>query len=293
MQGEAQPGAVALEVVNPTAGQAAPDSAATAAPNTETPNAGDQPEKPSQPEKTFTQKELNEIVAREKARAQRQTARVARAEAEAAILREQAERNRGGDRDRDERREAAASDDKEPDPKDFKDYDSWNRAMTRFEARQEIRQEMQRRESDSRAQREKREASESANEARSRLMKGAKEFEDFEDVVFAEDAPISRAMLAAIIEADAPAKVAYYLCKPENRDEAMKIADLSPTRQAAEVHKLEAKLATAPKPNALPPPIRASGGESKVSTNPDDLPMDQWLKWRRSQPDLTRKPRRT
>jgi hypothetical protein len=287
MSGEAQPGAVASEVVaNPTAGQAAPGTDATAAPNTETPQ-GEQPDKPSQPEKTFTQKELDAIVTREKAKAQRQTARIAAAEAEARVLREQAQaRNGGGERE--ERRGGAASEDSEPDPKDFRDYDSWNREMVKFTVRQETKQAQQR----EAAERRQREAREDFEHDRTRLMKDAKEFDDFEDVVFSEEAPITKAMMRAALESDIPSKLAYYLALPENRDEAMKIAELTPTRQAARVHELAAKLATPPKPNANPPPIKASGGESKVSTNPDDLPMDQWLKWRRSQPDLNRKARR-
>lgn len=288
MSGEALPGAAAPteDVTKTPAADAAPGPEATAATNTEKP---DEPEKTS-PERTFTQKELDAIVQREKATERRRAERVARAEAEAKILREQNESLRNGEREREDRR--GAGEDRAPDPKDFKDYDSYNRAVVRFEARQEIRQEAERREKAEKAQREQSTDREQFERDRAVLMKGAKEFRDFEEVVFDEEAPITRAMMRAALESDIPSKVAYYLAHPDHREEAMEIAELSPTRAAAKVHELAVRLTKAPKPNPLPDPIKPTGDTASASVDPDRLPMDQWLKWRNAQPDLKRRARR-
>lgn len=278
------------EVASPAAGQAALDPNATAAPGSQTPT-GEQPEKPAQ-ERTFTQKELDAIVQREKATERRRAARIAAAEAETKILREQAERTRNGGSEREERR--GATEDQEPNPKDFNDYASYDRAIARWEARQVVRQEQERIEQGRKVERERETQREHFERDRAALMKGAKEFSDFEDVVFDDEAPITKAMVRAALETDIPSKVAYYLARPENRDEAITIAELPPTRQAAKVHELADRLAKAPKPNANPAPIKPSGGDAATaSVDPDKLPMDQWLKWRNSQPDLKRKSRRT
>ena len=286
MQGEAQPGAVASEEVT-TAATAAPGSEATAAPNAESseakPEGDKQPD--AKPERTFTQKELDEIVRKRAAQAERQARRAAQAEHDA-YLRGRAEA--GGERE--PQRASAANDkeDQEPNEKDFPDYESYLRAVTRYEIRQEGKQAEQQR---ARQERE-RGAIEQAKADHATLMKGANEFADFEDVVFADEAPITKPMMVAILESDMPSKVAYYLASPENRDEALKIAELPSTRQAARVHALAEKLAAAPKPNPLPAPIKPNGGDSKVEIDPDKLPYDKWLAWRREQPDLNRPKRR-
>ena len=65
-----------------------------------------------------------------------------------------------------------------------------------------------------------------------------------------------------------------------------------PERQVArEIGKIEERLAAVPAPTpavkkvseAPPPPARIEADVSEVSKNPDDMPVEQWLKWRNKQ----------
>jgi len=94
---------------------------------------------------------------------------------------------------------------------------------------------------------------------------GTDKYDDFEEVVFAEDVRISQDMAAAIFEIDdlnLQADVAYFL--GQNPKEAAKISRLSDRRQVAEIAKIEMKLSTkapaAKKASKAPAPIKPVGG---------------------------------
>lgn len=65
-------------------------------------------------------------------------------------------------------------------------------------------------------------------------------FKDFDKVVHGEDAVFTEQMVITLSDSDDPAAVAYYL--GQNKDEAKKIADLTPAKQARAIAKLEARL---------------------------------------------------
>lgn len=105
--------------------------------------------------------------------------------------------------------------------------------------------------------------------------------EDFDEVV--GDLQPTSPGLAAIMEADNGAEIAYYLGK--NPDEAKKIAALNPIAQIRAIGRLEAKLAAEPKAlsptSKAPAPITAltgtgSGSGGKV----DPKNYDAWVKAR-------------
>jgi hypothetical protein len=93
---------------------------------------------------------------------------------------------------------------------------------------------------------------------------GSEKYEDFDDVVFAEDVKITPVMRDAMLVVDDPeiqAEIAYFL--GSNNKEATRISKLSPMRQVTEIGKLEAKILSKPaskRPSAAPKPIKPVGG---------------------------------
>lgn len=97
-----------------------------------------------------------------------------------------------------------------------------------------------------------------------------------------EELPLTRAIAAAIIEADAPAQLMAHLAA--HPEEAERIAGLSPTRQVAEMAKLEGKLTTAPKVSSAPAPIKPIGTRgSATNSDPSKLSMDDYIAQRKTQ----------
>lgn len=122
------------------------------------------------------------------------------------------------------------------------------------------------------------------------IMTGSEKYEDFEEKVFSQDVRITPYMADAILNLDEPdmkADIAYYLAS--NPKEALQISRLHPGRQAAEIGKLEMKLAskTEPqkKPSAAPEPIKPVSSASKVNdVDPSDKDdINTWFKKREKQ----------
>lgn len=81
--------------------------------------------------------------------------------------------------------------------------------------------------------------------------------------------PISTSMAEAIVDADSGMQVKLALHLAGNPEEAKRIAGLTPARQAAEIGKLETKLATAVKVSKAPDPINPIGnGKTVTAKNP-------------------------
>lgn len=267
------------------AGTAAPEAPATPAPGAQPVTAPDAPtvqenatpsgDESVQTPKTYTDEQVRKITSDRLAKERRRLERTVRAEVERDYLRQQIESGRS--REEPSRRGEAAAEEREPDPKDFKDYASYDRAIARWEARQEIRETLKR-EEESRKSRDADQQSQ-AQIARDRavLMKGAKEFRDFEEVVFNEEAPVTLPMMRAVLESDIPSKLAYYLASPENFEEAMKIAELPSTRQAAKVHELATKLA-APQTTKAPPPIVPNAGNAATKKDWPQMTLEEHVK---------------
>jgi hypothetical protein len=117
------------------------------------------------------------------------------------------------------------------------------------------------------------------------VMSGSDKYEDFEEVVFAPNVQITPYMADAILNLDEPdmkAEVAYYLAK--NQKEALQISRLAPSRQAAEIGKLEMKLSSKPepqkKPSSAPEPIAPvnAGRNVNDTTLKDSDDIKTWLK---------------
>ena len=120
---------------------------------------------------------------------------------------------------------------------------------------------------------------------KSRESTFAESVEDYADVVYDPSTPISAPMAEVIRESEVGPQLAYYLGK--NRNEAAKIAAMSPIAAARELGRLEAKLAapvTKPVvPKAPPPPPKVDTAQDVVEDDPEKMPIDKWIKWREKQ----------
>lgn len=145
-------------------------------------------------------------------------------------------------------------------------------------AKRELEQE---RERESRTQR--------VSSFKSRETEFAKTVEDYDEVVRNPRLPITQAMADVIQESEDGPALAYHLGK--NPEIAEKIAMLPPIAAARELGKIEARLAyerekAKEKPvvsKAPPPPPKVDASQPAIDKNPDEMSMDEWLKWRQKQ----------
>ena len=115
-----------------------------------------------------------------------------------------------------------------------------------------------------------------------RARKLREENDDFDEVI---EAPVfSPTMRSVLLQSDNGPEVAYFLGKPENRDQAEKIRNLPASRQAYEIGKLESNLLLAKKTRKVPgapPPITpvGMGGGTKTEEPNADSPIEVWMAW--------------
>jgi hypothetical protein len=217
---EVDAGAFAPEVpVTPAADAApAPESTADPAAATEA--------KPEAPERTFTQKELDEIVQKEKARVERRAERK-RLEADADRYKREAEELRQRIAPQPSKQEG------EPQQKDFTDYEEYllAKAVYRLEHKQAaLRAQSERTEA---TQRNERDLSEYARHVQTRVSKAAAKYPDFQEVI--EGGVYTQPMTAFIADvAKDGGELAYHL--GTHRDEAIRIAQLPQAQQIVEMH---------------------------------------------------------
>lgn len=94
-----------------------------------------------------------------------------------------------------------------------------------------------------------------------------------------DELPLTPHIAAALVDSDAPAKVMAYMAS--NPDEVTRIASLSPARQSAEIGKLEAKLASAPKVSNAPAPLKPVGARGNASnSDPAHMSMEEYAAFR-------------
>ena len=94
--------------------------------------------------------------------------------------------------------------------------------------------------------------------------------------------PVTKPIADAIIESDSPVELVAYLT--DNPKEAKRISQLSPSRQAAEIGKIEVQLSGSSRPvakTAAPAPIKPVSGNGKPSINyRSDMSLSEYAKWR-------------
>lgn len=127
-----------------------------------------------------------------------------------------------------------------------------------------------------------------------RQQEFSKSVADFEDKVMRDPTlPISAAMRDVIIDSAEGPAVAYWLA--QNRSAAEMISKLPAHLAALEMGRIEGRLSaqraaakSAPKvSNAPPPPPKVDASEDPVHNDPENMSIDQWMKWRQKQ--LSRK----
>lgn len=238
---------------------ATPDNVETPAPGTET-----APDVETQAvEKTFTQKELDEIVqkrtAKAEAIAERRAIKAYAQKLEQMVPQQQPQA-------------AAEAENGEPQEHYYATAGEYARALVQWDRGQ--REQVTR-------QQQQQEQSRSLNSRTEGIYAEAAKVPGFDREAF-DELPLTQHIAAALIESDAPAKLMAHLAA--NPDEVERIAGLSPARQAAEIGKLETRIASAPKVSKAPPPITPIGGsKGDVSGAPSDAMSDAaYAKWRKT-----------
>jgi hypothetical protein len=242
----------------------------TTPPPEETAKTGDEETKPEvKPEKTFTQKELDDILTRRLAKEQRKTERYARAEAERDILREQLSRQQAPQ---------SSVQSGEPKPEQFKTYEEYIDKLTdwKIDQREAKREEMQ--------ARSRQEEYQQTHEAtiRENLSKAADKYDDFEEVVTNPNLTITPVMTDAMGESEVGGEIAYYL--GNNPKEAAAIAQMSNVQQVKAIDRLEAKFKSPNKVSEAPAPAQVTGkGKATQAIDLNSASLDDYMKIRQKQ----------
>lgn len=230
----------------------APELEATAAPETEV----IQPEeKPAEASKTFTQEELDAAIGKRLAREQRKWER------------EQAQRS--------VQSQAPQTPANLPSADQFESVDAYADALAFRKAEELLR-----------ARETQRQQQEVLSAYHDREEEVRSKYDDFEQVAYNPNLPITNVMAEAIQSSDIGPEVAYFL--GTNPKEAERISKLTPYVQAKEIGKIEAKLADNPpvkKTSSAPAPItpvtaRTTGSPAYDTTDPRSVfntTASQWI----------------
>lgn len=210
-------------------------------------------EKQDEPAKTFTQAEVDAMVQKR-------------------LLKEQRRLSRDLERKLTEQQQAKAL--VPPEREAFRDDDAYLQAQVEHLAEKRAAEKLAERERAQEAERRSESFLEKAEKATER-------YADFQTVVGNPNLPINDAMAEFIAESDLGPDVAYHLGK--NPAKAAQIAQMSPVKAARELTRIEAEIASKPKPKPsnAPEPINPVGTRGKSSTSSlpsDDDDIDTWMR---------------
>lgn len=239
----------------------------TMPPTDETVKSEDDKNQPEvKPEKTFTQKELDDILTRRLAKEQRKIERYAKAEAENVYLREQI--TRGQPRQED-------NPSGEPKPEQFKTYEDYLDKLTDWKVDKKITSMQE----NSERQRHATAQEQYESKSRENINKAADKYDDFEEVVTNDKLNITIPMRDAIGESEFGGDIAYYL--GSNPKEADSIAKMSPVQQIKAIDRLEAKFKGTPQVTKAPAPMETTG-RGRASSEPDlsKLSVSEYAEYR-------------
>jgi len=173
------------------------------------------------------------------------------------------------------------SSERPPSVSEYTDIDQWATAMTAYavtQAEKNVSQRFQQNDTQRNQQR-------IADQFEQRSVRYAAEHPDFDRSV----AELSSAVqfhpdiVEVIGVSEHGPAVVHYLA--QHLDEADRISRLPPHIAAVQLGRIEAQVA-APKPKPVtnaPPPAPVLGGGSAVQKDPERMPVDEWLAWRRAQ----------
>ncbi len=178
-------------------------------------------------------------------------------------------------------RQDPPKEDKRPEQGDFENYDDYVEALADWKTRGTTRQIMAEEREQVRAAERQRQVDERFEAARKRIP-------DFDEVV--DSGHAAEHVIDIIGDSDLVAELAYHLGK--NPETARKLSAMSPTAAAREIGKIEARIQDRLKQQGLAPgkqktgspPITPAknlgGGSGKITKNPEDLPPDEYYRWR-------------
>ena len=220
-----------MEVEQPVAPvEPAPLPAETPAKGTGNPEGG---EKEPEPEKTYTKAELiaetQRVAAKAEAKAERRAMRMYQ-ETLAKVMPKTDPQNG------------------KPEKSMFANEDDYHTAMVDYRI----------------AERQHEEQGKQFVNARDKAISAAEKEEGFDKESW-EDLPISTVAARTILESDIPGKLIAYLCS--HPEETVKLSKLSFERQAAQLGKIEDKIASAPITTKAPSPPNVIGGKGKPVNN--------------------------
>lgn len=186
--------------------------------------------------------------------------------------------------------EPAKSENAPPSRDDFDDYQEFLEARTEWKTKETIRAEMAKGAEERRQaqeQEQQRQAQTSVEQQlEDRKAKGREKYKDFQEVALADDVPINPLMAEIIAGSDNGEDMAYFLGK--NRDEALRIARLSPLAAAKELGALEASLkakpVVVPKTTTAPAPATpVSGSSGSAMQDAASMEMDAYMAKRKGE----------
>lgn len=243
------------EVVNPGAAQpnAATTEAATGAVEGGT---------PSQERKTFTQEELDDILQKRIAKAE--------ARAERRVMRT-LERFMPGQAPAQPQQTTQQAQDGKPQRAQYANDEAYVDALTDWKLEQREAKATEGR------QQEQQKSLQKKTEA---IYAEAQKLPDFDRDAF-DELPLTKPMVEALIDSEAAAKLMHYMAS--HPEEVERIATLSPSRQAAELGKLEVKATEVKPPQRSNAPAALSAVKGTPSSNsaPDPAKDPQgWIAWR-------------
>jgi hypothetical protein len=247
-------GAAPAGIPSDSGSAAAQPNAATAPSQTDGGEAGEQ----SGAQRTFSQQELDEIVRKRVAKAEAKAERRVLRTLEQVIPRQPVQTQQA----------SQPANDGKPARAHFASDEAYVDALTDWKLEQ--------REQRATAERQQAEHQKLAKKTES-IYEEAQKLPGFDRDAF-DDLPLTKPIVEALIDSEAPAKLMHYLAA--NPEEVDRIAALSPARQAAELGKLEAKaLAAKPPPRSNAPqalsPIK--GGSASGAPSPKDSAA--WIRY--------------
>jgi hypothetical protein len=169
----------------------------------------------------------------------------------------------------------------------YEDYDSeeaYIDALTDYKVQARLQQAETERERRERERQERQEQQKTQKALQTKLAEGAQKYDDFEDVVYDDSVPINQHMVEALADSDYAADIAYHL--GSNPKEAQRIAQMTATKAAREIGRLESRFARpqqqqTQQTKAPEPTKRIRGGGDTAKKDPEKMTVDEWMEARR------------
>lgn len=223
-----------------------------------------------------------------KGRFQKRIDRLTKQKAEAERRAEEAERKLQSQSSGDAQSEGEAPT-QEPDPSEFDSYDDYLDALAAWKGSQSQNAEQSSDEpneqqgGESSEDQPDQEVIEAMEDMEESFSEARKQHDDFDEVMQQEDLAVTRDMVIALADADDPGAVVYWLGK--HKDEAARIAGLSPIQQARELGKLETTLDKKPakRTTNAPEPIQPVKGSSAQQKDEADMDFTEFEQARNQQ----------